>query len=699
MAGGKREFLLEDPSTGRFHLLGAAEYFVASSFNGERSLPQVIEVARQKIDDFDLYPQEAAALAQWLLAAQIVELPGLRPPNESKQALAKLAGGVLYFRVSFGTPDRWVKKLAPHFAWLFSMPALAFVLILATVTAGAVAVDLSAFTASFSDVFAPDHHWRMLLAWIFLKAIHELGHAIACRRFGGEVRDFGVAFFFLAPAPYVDVTSCWRFQSKWQRIAVAMAGMYMELIAAIAAALVWRFNSDPVTRQVCVNLISLATITTVLFNINPLMRYDGYYALSDLLGWPNLAADGKACVAQVFDRYVLGAASRLTNSKAAPQEATPALLTSHRPTIALFLFGVASTFWQTATMLGLAIFAVAAYEGLGVVIAMVIGIPFLLAPICKMGAWMLRTSIPTKTRLRAAALLAIGCAFVAWISISVPWPQKMRSAGFVEFSDVAILRAISPGNIAKLHVADGQSVMQGDLIATLENAELVTKAERDAADAQLSDLRARGHLHQQRLSDYQTENALTDSKAQAVLESQRQVDALAMHSPISGVVMARRLADQEGMFLKEGEELCKVAQGKVEIRLSVPQRDIERFQSRIGKTVSVRLASGTLEGEVISLDPMGSLAALDPALLAPMGGPLAARAKPKDNANADTKDAWTLPEPHFLAKVRVDNAALPAGFAGQRAEVSFYAWDRTIARQIADFFIARFEQAQSTAQN
>jgi putative peptide zinc metalloprotease protein len=383
----------------------------------------------------------------------------------------------------------------------------------------------------------------------------------------------------------------------------------------------------------------------------------------------------------------------MTGAQAAA--AAPSMM-QHRPTLSLFLYGIASSVWQMGTMLGLAIFAIAAYEGLGVIVALIIGVPMLLGPITKIGTWFLRDKIPLKSRLRAAGLLAGACIFLAWISLSAPWPEKMRSAGFVEFSDVAVLRAVSPGNIALLHVVDGQKVEAGQVIATLENAELVAKAERYADDAEMTALRARGHLHQQRLSDYLTEHALSDSREQAVEESRRKVEALVIHSPIAGVVMARRLEDLSEKYLKEGDELCKVAQGQVEIRLSVAQRDMERFQARIGKTVSVRLPSGTVEGVVLSLDPMGSLSALDPTLLAPMGGPLAAKAKSDSDSKSESKEAWTLPEPHFLAKVRVDNDALPAGFAGQRAEVSFLAWDRTIAGRISDFLQLRFQQARAS---
>lgn len=690
--GGKREYLIEDRTRGKFHLLGDAEYFFASSFDGRRALAEVLEAARQKLDDFDLQPMEAAALARWLLAAQIVDAPSEQRLQANRSpASHRLAASILYFRIPFGSPDSWIKRITPFFSWLYTKQALLGVLVAAISVGMLIAANFSTFSASFSGVFAPDHHWRMLICWLFLKAIHELSHATACRRFGGEVRDCGVAFFFLAPAPYVDVTSCWRFPSKWERIAVALAGMYVELIVAIGAAIIWLLFGDPVTRQICANIISLATFTTLLFNANPLMRYDGYYALSDLLDWPNLSGDGRACIGKVVNRMLSGTSDQLTQVA----DSIPApVFSQHQSSWPLFFYGIASSLWQSATMLGLGIFAIAVYEGLGVVVALAIGIPMLLTPLTQFGVWLISPAVSLRVRVRGLSGLLLGVVFFTLIAVWAPWPQRIRTWGYVEFSNVAVIRALCPGHIAALHVIDGQQIKEGERIATLENPEFVAKAEMDQLDADLTNLKARGHLHQLRLSDYRAEDALRDARARSVSESLRKVDSLMIRAPISGVVMARRLADQEGCYLKEGDELCKVVQGQVEVRLSVPQRDLDRFQARVGKTVTVRLPSGAVDGELISIDPMGSLAAQDPALLAPMGGPLAAKAA--SDKNNSRQEAWALPEPHFLAKVRVDNSALPAGFAGQRAEVAFFTFDRTIARQIADFFRARLEQARSS---
>ena len=200
-----------------------------------------------------------------------------------------------------------------------------------------------------------------------------------------------------------------------------------------------------------------------------------------------------------------------------------------------------------------------------------------LGPVAKFGAWLLSPKVPLPTRLRGAGFLTLGASLLALISVSTPWPQRLHSSGYVEFSEVAVLRAVSPGNIAVLHVLDGQTVAPGQAIATLENAELLAKSEMEELNADLTSLKARGHLHQQRLSEFRTEDALSDARTKSLNESRRQVESLVIHTPISGVVMARRLADQQGRYFKEGEELCKIAQGRVEVRLSVPQRDRERL--------------------------------------------------------------------------------------------------------------------------
>ena len=134
--------------------------------------------------------------------------------------------------------------------------------------------------------------WRNLV-WLFatigvVKVLHELGHALACKHFGGEVPEMGVLLLVFVPCLYCDVTDAWRFPSKWQRILVSAAGMLVELVIASVATIVWWYAQPGLVQLVALDVMIICTVNTLAVNGNPLLRYDGYYILSDLVESPNL---------------------------------------------------------------------------------------------------------------------------------------------------------------------------------------------------------------------------------------------------------------------------------------------------------------------------------------------------------------------------------------------------------------------------
>ncbi len=148
------------------------------------------------------------------------------------------------------------------------------------------------FVASASEVFSVGNWLWLLVTWVSLKIIHEMAHAVACHRQGCAVRETGIVFILFAPLAYVDVTSCWRLNSRWSRIAVASAGMYVELVIAAIAIMAWAATDSPRAEFLLHNLILAAGLSTLIFNANALMRFDGYYILADLIEIPNLYAEG-----------------------------------------------------------------------------------------------------------------------------------------------------------------------------------------------------------------------------------------------------------------------------------------------------------------------------------------------------------------------------------------------------------------------
>ena len=147
--------------------------------------------------------------------------------------------------------------------------------------------------------------------WLFLvlaatKVLHELGHALACRHFGGECHEIGVMLLVFVPCLYCNVSDSWMLPNKWRRIAVAAAGMYVELVLASIATLLWWFSAPGLFNAICLNTMLVCSLGTLLFNGNPLLRYDGYYILSDLIDVPNLGAESTAAVRRLAGRWFLG---------------------------------------------------------------------------------------------------------------------------------------------------------------------------------------------------------------------------------------------------------------------------------------------------------------------------------------------------------------------------------------------------------
>ncbi len=206
-------------------------------------------------------------------------------------------------------PERFLNWLHPRMHWLLSpvMVALSFALIIAALLL--VAVQFQTVMAKLPD-FDVFFGWRnaVLLVVVFAvtKILHELGHAISCRHFGGECHELGVMFLVFTPCLYVNVSDAWMLPNKWHRIAISGAGMYVEMILAAIATFLWWFSEPGMLNALCLNIMVVCSVTTVLFNGNPLLKYDGYYMLADLVEVPNLRQQAGALIKQASGQFFLG---------------------------------------------------------------------------------------------------------------------------------------------------------------------------------------------------------------------------------------------------------------------------------------------------------------------------------------------------------------------------------------------------------
>ena len=212
----------------------------------------------------------------------------------------------MYLRIPLWDPDRWLRDHIGKLRWFFSPWMVAVWCLTLVLGVRAVLGDWDRLRGSTQGLLAPDNLIWLFAALFVLKLVHELGHAVACRRHGAPVHTIGVMFIAFMPLPYTDASMSWSLRSRWQRAVVAAAGMYVELFIAALAALVWASAAPGVVSALAFNLMIIGSISSLAFNGNPLLKFDSYYILSDLSGLPNLYQRSGQQWLYLLKRFLLG---------------------------------------------------------------------------------------------------------------------------------------------------------------------------------------------------------------------------------------------------------------------------------------------------------------------------------------------------------------------------------------------------------
>lgn len=651
---------IESPSQGKFFRVGSAEYRFLSLLDGETTVAQALTINARNWGAEALSRRDGLEVVSWLRDNRLGEFveEGTEPtscrqrPDGEQGVLQRL--NPFWMKLSFGCPDRVLSALLPFVGWALSPWASLLAVGVMLFGAATVVTHWSAFLASAATVFSTDNWFCLALAWILLKLVHELAHGLTCKRYGGEVRDAGVIFVLLAPLAYVDVTSSWRFPSRWQRIHVALAGVYAEFILASVAAVVWARVDSPIIDNLLYDIIVMATLSTLLFNANPLMRFDGYYVLADLLEIPNLAGEGSKFVRRTASRMFFG-------EKHSPlQELGPRRWY-------VYSYGILSAAWRLLICFSLLTAASVLFEGAGLLLAGVGLVSWFGVPAWRMAADLWRRFHEARSSFfRAIATsVCVGGALAAAL-IYLPWPGALTAPAVVEYADLSIVRSPAPGFIHQIHVADGQPIQIGQLLVELRNDELA--AERSELEVRLAQERVR---HRVALGD--KDGAL----AQIVLQNiealevrladlRRRVEGLQVRSPVAGVGVARSLASRVGTYLQEGDELLAVGdESRKELVVSVGQEALDATLPRVGGDLRFRIhGRGACSGRLERLEPRASKELPHSALSAAVGGPLAVT-----EGDAGTTANLRLVEPRFRAVISLAPQTCRGFGAGEQGYV------------------------------
>jgi putative peptide zinc metalloprotease protein len=297
---GKRFHVVKDPVCLRYYRFNQQEYFVFQLFDGSHSMEDVRSRFENEFKPHRLEYQDLEAFARQLVTAGLVQheqagtgkhLFQRRAKQRRLQRFAALSN-IMYYKIPVFDPDRLLTWMYRFLWWIFTPTffALSVALMLAAIIQ--VMVHFQTFydkMPRYQEFFAYQTVLYMWLSLGVVKVIHEFGHGLSCKAFKGECHEMGVLLMCFTPALYANVTDAWTVADKWKRIIISFAGIYVELVIAALATFVWWYTPHlPVVNNIAMCLMVLCSVSTVLFNANPLMRFDGYYMLADWLEIPNL---------------------------------------------------------------------------------------------------------------------------------------------------------------------------------------------------------------------------------------------------------------------------------------------------------------------------------------------------------------------------------------------------------------------------
>jgi len=664
-------YVFHDRAAHRFYRVSRSGAEIVGAMDGRRTLGEICEgldeAGRQPVD-----PQAAAGFVMQLGALGLLQRDSTPDPaamaerkaRERRRLLAAQLRTPLAFKLPLFDPTRLVDAILPWCGWMFGPVGVG--LWIAMVLLGAVlgVMHWGELTADFTDrMFSAQN---LLLAWLVypvVKAMHEMMHAITLRRAGVEVRQVGLLFAAFIPVPYVDATASATLERKWDRILIDAAGILVELFLGAVALLLWSSSEPGLLRAICYNVIMISGFSTLLFNGNPLQRYDGYYILADFIEIPGLGTRAAAYLGYLFQRYVLGRAEARAPTATPGEKAW------------FVLYGPLSFIYRFGLMLVIALHVAERYQALGILLGVwsVVGYawPMLAGAVKGIGG-----EQPRARRFRALGGLGALGALILVVLFLLPAPNRLVVEGFVTVPEESIARSGVGAMVGRLLVEDGATVTAGQPLAQLADPAVSAKVERQMARQAELEVRYTRELSNDRVRAAIAAEELAQAKRE-LADARRDEAALLLRSPAAGqIVLATAAADLPGRFLVKGEQFALVYRPEAAlVRALVPMSAIDALRHRL-QGISLRPAydtSAETPATLLRIVPAATDILPSPVLSLDGGGPFA--------VTRDGGNQLRMEEPAYEVQLRPDHP-LPVTYLNGRVYLRFDLGTEPLAWQL-----------------
>jgi putative peptide zinc metalloprotease protein len=560
---GRTYYVVKDPVSLRYYRFKEQEHFLIRLMDGGHTLDDAQKAFEKRFRPDRLTLEDLEAFGQQLLNAGLAQ-------NESPQAGKQLFDrrkkrrrsewlqaltNILYIKIPLFDPDKVLNKMLPYTRWMFTT---AFLLVSVGVMLAAILLVLTHFQ-TFRDRLPSSHEFfsfkTVVYMWAALglvKIIHEFGHGLSCKAFGGEVHEMGLLFLCFSPCMFCNVSDAWTLPNKWKRIIISGAGIYVELIiAAIATFVWWNTPSHPFVNYMALSLMIVCSVSTVFFNANPLMRYDGYYVLADWLEIPNLRDRSNRYLQRLVTEYCLGI------------ETQPEPYMELHRRILFLVYAIVSYIYRWVITFVI-LFYMSGFLGpklkiLSQMLAFLAAASMVGWPLFRLGKNLhKRGRVPDMKAVRVAISGSVLAALLLMFFF-MPLPvSRVRQTGLVQIQPGAVLPVHMevPGRLEKILVKDGQWVKKGAGLAVFKNPEMERKEKEMAAQAESLRARLRASRGDSRDAGSFEESKVKSDLAAAekawIFYQKVSLPRLTLRAPRDGVVMSVPKKDEIGKTWQVG---------------------------------------------------------------------------------------------------------------------------------------------------
>ena len=585
---GMTHYVIKDPIALKYFRFKVEEYFLLQQFDGKQTLQDVKRAFERKyrpqtitVDDLLRFASQLheAGIALIDSPDQAQALVRRHKKNQWKKVWQFLAN-ILYIKIPVVDPEKLLSGMYPYFRWLYTSWFIAFSVGMMLSALTLVASQYQTFSTRLPD-FQSFFNWHSIVYFwcslAIIKVIHEFGHGLTAKHFGGEVHEMGMLFLVLTPALYCDVTDSWLLPSKWKRIWISAAGIYVECFLASLATFVWWNTEQGLLNSLCLATMFICSVNTIMFNANPLLRYDGYYVMSDYLEIPNLRTKSTQFFAYLFQEKVLGLE-------------IPVQSYMPRSRRSLFvIYAIASYLYRWVVTLSIVYFLSQflkphKLQSISYMIAGGSLVPLFFMPVYQGVKFLRQPGRMRKVKkVRAATFAVVTVAAVTGILL-IPTPLRIQGSLVLTVAKPIEIYATLPGRLVSLNVRDGETVKEGQLLATLSNPEKELEYEQ---------------LHEQQRSNYvkavwygSVSDAASRALAQGFREAEQklevplsklseQLDLLKLSAPKDGQVIGVPHRSTIGQYLKPGKPLLEIGDNhQLEAHLVLDQSDVDLINSR-----------------------------------------------------------------------------------------------------------------------